>query len=159
MPSQVTLISLIVQDTEGAQTRLPLHYKEGEVNTRALAQGLVNDIAPLYADIAKCTIVGAEVTFPLTAPADASGAQDFYTNNRGATLSFKSTANVGSSLFVPGFDLDKISSGNVDLAAPNVNDFINALTSGGGITNGYKLTDLSGNYLTTYVRGKLTTRK
>lgn len=159
MPKQYVTISYQVEDKEGNITTMPIKHKVGEVTTKAIAQTIATELSELFAAVSKCTIIGAEVTFPLTVFDDTAGAEDDYTNDRGATLSLRSTAEVGDSLYVPGWDLSKISNKNVDTGAGDVMNFINALTSGAGITGGYKAVDSSGNYLETYVRGRQTTRK
>lgn len=164
MAKQYTIISYEIMDTEGNRTSMPVKYKTGEVNTVALAQGVVNEFVPLFEKISKCTIVGVSVEFALTltdaavVTALATGAEDFYTNDRGATLSYITTNEVGDSIFVPGWDLDKMSNKVVSTAAADVGNFLNALL-GAGITGGYKAVDRAGDFYASYVRGRQTTRK
>ena len=155
--SLVTLISFQYEDNEGDIRSYPVRYLASEVNTVAEAQGIATDLAALISACVGVAVVGASVSFPLTVPAGDT-VDAGYRNDAGATLSFKTVADVSDSLYFPGFLLSRMSDGKVDESAADVGNLTNALVAGGGITGGFIATDENGVKYSSYRAGKQSTR-
>lgn len=154
-----TNISYIVKDGEDDLTRHLMYYDSADVNTVADAQGIATTYAPLFEAISDCRIIGAEVTFSLTVPAPGSNPAAGSRNDAGATLSFYQTAGRAFSIFVPGWKSSLMANKLVNAAGAGVQNFLNAITNGGGITGGLEASDPNALDLTTFVEGKQSTRK
>lgn len=165
MPAPI-VISFKLRDDEDFTTSVPIYYDGAEVDTLAKAAGVASSLAPLISAVTGCGVVGAEVTYPLTVPADTVD-----NNSRadaGATLSFYNEVSKAFSLYIPGFINAYIVAGVVDArfvdeegdpSPNNVGILCNALTAGTGVTGGYAAVDGNNLDLSAYRGGKQATRR
>lgn len=154
------VISFKLRDDEDFTASMPLYFDGADVDTLAKAAGVASSLAAMISAVTGCAVVAAEVSYPLTVPADTVDGGSRC--DAGATLSFYNENGKASSLFIPGFRGLYIVGGVVDadLVTPNnVGTLINALVAGTGVTGGYQAVDGNNLDLSAYRAGKQATRR